>query len=145
MKKVLIIMLFMAALFAVRAQTATYQVAPNATVLNVTTDYTLTDATLQYFIFKAEKNNPVAIDYQVLLTKGTGSQTECAVVLYGRKFSSDSWTTIDSDLAGTITTTATVTLSFPGTLQYREFKVAFTGTGTGTTTISNQQFKVWLK
>lgn len=135
----------MAAMFAVKAQTATYQLTKGTTYLNVATDYTLTNAVLQYFVFKAENNYPLAVDYQVLLTKGTGSQTEMAVVLYGRKFSSDDWTTIDSDLAGVITTTATVTLNFPGTLQYREFKVAFTGTGTGTTTISNQQIKVWYK
>jgi type IV secretory pathway ATPase VirB11/archaellum biosynthesis ATPase len=145
MKKLILIMLFTVAMFAVKAQTATYQIAPNLTFQNVATDYTLTDAVAQYFVFKAEKNVPIAIDYQVLLTKGTGSQTETTVVLSGRKFSSDTWTDIVTALSGTITTTALVTLTFPGANQYREFKVAFTGEGTGTTTISNQQFKIWYK
>ena len=145
MKRLLIVFALLVAMVTTKAQTATFQLIPNSTYVNVTTDYTLTNTVSQYFIFKAEKNNPLAVDYTVVLTKGTGSQTDMAVVLYGRKFTSDDWTTIDADTSGTITTTATVSLNFPGSLQYREFKVTFTGTGSGTTTISNQSFKVWYK
>lgn len=145
MKKLLLTLFLFAAFGMAKAQTATYQLTNVETLRDVATDYTLTDAVAKYFVFKAEKNNPIAVDYQVLLTKGTGSHTETTVVLSGRKFSSDTWTEIGTGLSGTITTTALVTISFPGTLQYREFKVEFTGTGTGTTTISNQQFKIWYK
>lgn len=135
----------MVAMFTAGAQTATYQLTPTQTMSTVATDYTLTNEVAQYFVFKAEKNNPVAVDYKVLLTKGTGSHTETTVVLSGRKFTGDTWVAIATGLSGAITTTGTVSLSFPGTLQYREFKVNFTCTGTGTTTISNQEFKVWYK
>ena len=87
---------------------------------------------------------PLTVDYQVLLTKGTGSHTETTVILYGRKFDSDSWTQIGATAtSGTITTTATVTIAGLAPVRYREFKVSLTGTGTGTTTISEQRFKIW--
>jgi hypothetical protein len=115
-------------------------------MVTITTDYTVTNAVESWFLYKSEKNYPIAVDYQVLLTKGTGSHTDMSVQLYGRKFSGDGWTSIGVPVtSGTITTTYLLTVSYPGNLQYREFKLGFTGTGTGTTTVSNQQFKVWFK
>lgn len=147
MKKLAIIMLLTVTMFAVKAQTATYQLTKGTTFLNVATDYTLTDAVNQYFIFKAENNNPLAVDYKVILTTVTGNHTNITVVLSGRKFSGDTWTTIATGTtpAFPYSNPEKITISFPGTLQYREFKVSFTGTGTGTTLISNQEFKVWYK
>ena len=140
----------MLALFVVatmaRGQAATFTMMPNATAVTSETDYTVTNTTVSYFVFKAEKEYPSSQDYQVLLTKGTGTHTDMSVQLSGRKFSGDSWTTIGSAVtSGTITTTYLLTISNIVPTRWREFKVAFTGTGIGTTTISSQTFKLWLQ
>jgi len=146
MKNLIIILILFAASVTVRAQSGTYQVTTGNTMVTVGTDYTVTNTDVSYFIFKCEKNYPISVDYQVLLTKGTGSHTDMSVQLYGRKFSGDAWSAIGVPVtSGTITTTYLLTVSYPGNLQYREFKAEFTGTGTGTTTISSQTFKCWYK
>lgn len=146
MKRLILLLLLVAITFVASAQSGTYQMVKGTTMVNVATDYTVTNTTEKWFLFKAEKDQPISVDYQVLLTKGTGSHTDMSVQLYGRKFSGDAWSAIGPAVtSGTITTTYLLTVSHPGNVQYREFKLGFTGTGTGTTTISNQQFKVWYK
>lgn len=117
----------------------------NETYKNWSADYTITNTTVRNFEFTAIPKVPVTINYVVDLTKGTGSHTDCSVVLYGKCFNGDSWETIDSGTTGTITTTYHLELSTSVPKRYRYFKVAFTGTGVGTTTISSQEFKLWFE
>jgi hypothetical protein len=144
MRNILLLLLVLIT-FELSAQTATYSMG-KGTMMTVETDYTVTNTTVTYFVFSASKDYPTSQDYQVLLTKGTGSQTDMSVQLSGRKFSGDSWTTLGAAVtSGTIATTYLLTISQPTPVRYREFKVAFTGTGNGTTTISSQTMKLWLQ
>jgi hypothetical protein len=145
MKKLIIIMLFMVAMFAVRAQTATIDFGTNTTQQTYSVSQTLTDTTGKWFQWNCSQAVPISLNYTVLLTKGTGSHTETTVQLYGKCFSGDAWVLIDTGLSGTITTTATVTIKVTTHLQYRYFKTLLTGTGTGTTKITKQEFKIWLQ
>lgn len=108
------------------------------------TDYTITNTTDKEFTFYAKDKEPMSVNYCVDLTKGTGSHTDCTVVLYGKCFDGDSWTTIATGSSGTITTTYHLELKSEVPRRFRQFKIKFTGTGTGTTTISSQEFKYWL-
>jgi hypothetical protein len=144
MKKILIILAFIALTAVVRAQTATIDMG-NYSLRTYAIAQTLTNTTGKWFQFNAPKDVPISINYSCLLTKGTGSHTETTVQLYGKCFTGDDWTLIDTGLSGTITTTATVSLKETNHLQYRYFKVLLTGTGTGTTVITSQNFKIWLQ
>jgi len=136
--------LLVVATFA-RSQDATFTIPKSATVGITAAPITLTNAVVKWMLYKAEKDNVSTQDYQCLLTKITGSHS-VSVQLYGRKFSADSWVAIGSPVtSGTITTTATITISNTVPNRYREYKVEFTGTGTATTSITNQYFKQWLQ
>lgn len=145
MKKILILFVFLIAAIGLQAQTGTFDLG-SGTMFTVGTDYTITGTTAIWFQFNAYKNYPLTQDFEVTLTKGTGTVTNVAVTLYGRKFAGDDWTQIGTALAsGTITTTYTGTISNTLVNRYRQFKVLYQGTGTGTTTISTQIFKIWLQ
>lgn len=145
MKKLLIIFALLVTVTLTRAQTATYAIPKSATIGIVSAASTLTNAVVKWFQFNAEKDNVTTQDYQCLLTKLTGSH-DVSVQLYGRKFTGDSWVAIGAAVtSGTITTTAKVTVSNPVPNRYRQFKVEFTGTGTATTSITNQYLKFWLQ
>jgi hypothetical protein len=144
MKKLIIILAVLVMSLSAMAQAGTFTIAKGNTISTVTTDYTLSNTTESYFVFKINSDNPITIDYQVLLTKGTLNHTATTVVLYGRKFSGDAWVQVGStSLSGAIVTTATVSIPVLSPVRYREFKASLTGTGTGTTTISEQRFKFW--
>jgi hypothetical protein len=144
MKKILIILAFIALTAMVRAQTATIDLG-TYTQKSYAVAQTLTNTTAKWFQFNAAKEVPISLNYSCLLTKGTGSHTETTVQLYGKCFVGDAWTLIDTGLSGTITTTYNLEIKVTNHLQYRYFKVLFTGTGIGTTVITNQNFKVWLQ
>lgn len=141
----ILLFVFLIVAIGIQAQTATFNLG-SASYYKASTDYTVTNTTESWFQFNAPKNHPVTLDFEVLLTKGTGSHTDMSVALYGRKFDGDSWTQIGTtQTTGTITTTATVTFNVTTHLRYRQFKLSYTGTGIGTTTISDQYFKVWYQ
>ena len=130
------------------AQTATFAKLPvDQTMQTINTNYTLTNAVVSWFLFTAKKNEPTTQDYQVNLDSLSGNHTNIAIKLYGKKFTGDSWTQIGETVnsTGSITHTATETISNAGSNRYRYYKAEFTGTGTGTTTIDWQKFKQWIE
>lgn len=124
------------------AQDATFYIKSSNTIDKVTTDYTITNTTVVWFLWNAERNMRATQDYEVNLDSLAGDHTNIAIALYGRKFSDDSWTQIGSTINST-TGTATETINNTVANRYRQYKVSFTGTGTGTTTIDWQKFKIW--
>jgi len=127
------------------AQTDTYNIASKNTYRIINTDYTLTNTVATWFLWKAERNFTATQDFQVNLDSLSGDHTNVAVSLYGRKFSTDSWTQIGStvDWLGATGGDTTITISNTSINRYREYKFNLLGTGTGTTTIDWQQFKIW--
>jgi len=128
------------------AQTAIVSVAEKNSYYDLATDYTLTNTTTSWFRWKAAKDTPSTQDFEFHLDSLSGNHTNVAVSVYGRKFTSDSWTQIGSTVnwAGT-TSDTTILISNTSINRYREFKSNFVGTGTGTTTIANQIIKIWYE
>jgi hypothetical protein len=124
------------------AQTATFYIPTRHTIDVVNTDYTITNTTAVWFLWNAERDMRATQDYQVNLDSLTGDHTNIDISLYGRKFSDDSWTQIGSTTSST-DGTATETISNTAANRYRQYKVLFTPTGTGTTIIDFQKFKIW--
>jgi len=128
------------------AQTDTFAAIPsNQTMITIGTDYTLTNTTESWFKIIAKKDGRSTQDYQCTLKKGAGTQTRVDVYLYGRKFTSDSWTLIGTDNWQTGVNDSIVTISNTVANRYREYKASFVGTGTGTSTIDQQIFKQWIE
>ena len=144
MRKLLIILSLLVIVTLARAQTATIDLG-TMTQKSYAVSQTLTDVTAKWFQYNAPQSVPISLTYSALLTKGTGSHTETTVQLYGKCFTGDDWVLITTALSGTITTTYNLTINVTTHLQYRYFKVLFTGTGTGTTKITSQNFKIWLQ
>jgi len=143
MKKLLFLLAIVIVTITANSQTATFSTG-NATEIEKNTNYTITNTTAIWFQFNAEKHYPSSIDYQVNLDSVSGNHTNIAISLYGRKFDDDTWVQIGSTVNST-DGTATETISNTNQNRYRQFKVLFTPTGTGVTTIDFQRFKLWLE
>ena len=137
-------MVLVIAAITATAQTATFTIISSATEKLVSTDYTLTNTTASWFLWKASRGFGATQDFQVKLDSLAGNHTNVAVALYGRKFEDDGWTQIGSTVNWTGSTAdTTITISNTALNRYRQYRSLFTGTGTGTTTIDSQQFKIW--
>ena len=149
MKKLFIISFLIAvALFACNpssAQIATLNMPKGNTYIEYTTDVTLTNNVAQYFQINAPQDWYTAQSYIVHLDSLAGNMTSCAVVLAGRVSDQTStWTTIGTVTWGSTTADTTIIYLNATENQYRQFKLTFTGAGTGTTTIANMEFKQWF-
>lgn len=146
MKKIIALFAIMLTLaVTVNAQLTTSVLDKTKTYVEVTTDYTLTNAVAGYWQINAQNDWMTAQDVIVNLDSASGNHTNVAVALYGRKSDQTStWTAIGSAVNWKGTTSdTTIIISNTTEVGYRQFKVLFTGTGTGTTTISNMEFKLW--
>jgi len=145
MKKILIILALVFMIIGTAAsQNGTYTIPSKNTYINITTDYTLTNAVTSWFLIKGARDIASTQDFEVHLDTLVSGHTNVAVSLYGRKFTSDSWEQIGSTVNWAITTAdTTILISNTSINRYRDYKLNYTGTGTGTTTIANQQFKIW--
>ena len=147
MKKLFFFFALMFAFMAIsEAQITTgYIIYPN-TYWEYQTNVTLSNAVAQYFVVDAAMPEGNIQDVIVQLDSLSGNHTNVAVALYGRKSDQTStWTAIGSAINWK-GTTADTTIIYSNTTEnnYRQFKILFTGTGTGTTRIDNFEFKVWL-
>lgn len=142
MKKYLIILVLFIAAMTTRAQTSTFDLG-TSTLYESTTAQTLTGTTAKWYQFNALGQVPISFTYSTLLTKGTSSDAVFTVTLYGKCFKGDAWTEISSATSSTITTTETVQINITNHLQYMYFKALLTPAGSGTTTVTNQKFKIW--
>ena len=139
-------MLIMCLGFIVSAQTTIGYVDKGNTYASVATDYTLTNAVANSYIFSGKQDYKATQDFLVNLDSLAGNHTNVEVALYGRKFATSAWAAIGSavDWAGT-TSDTTIVISNTTATRYRDYKIVYTGTGTGTTTIDLQQLKLWLE
>lgn len=140
--------LFIALMFAFvisNAQQATvYPKQTDGTYAEYSTAFTLTNTTAKYMYFFFTPQYYNAQSYIVHLDSLTGTHTNVAVAVYGRLNSNATWTAIGSAINWKGTTSDTTILFTNATESaYRQFKVLFTGTGTGTTSVSNEAFKIW--
>ena len=142
MRKLLLILVIAVAAIAARGQTATFNIGEKHTYKIVNTNYTLTNTTAVWFQWNAERDIPSTQDYQVNLDSLAGNHTNIAIALYGRKFENSDWEQIGTTVNST-SGTATETISNTTPNRYRQYKVLFTGTGVGTTTIDWQALKIW--
>lgn len=142
------IILFIALMFTVVISSAqTAKIKPTAvggTYASYSTDVVLSGTTAQWFQYNFEPDAYVATNYLVNLDSTSGNHTNVAVVLYGRIDDLQTWTAIGSAINWKGTTSDT-TIVFASSTEaaYRQFKLLFTGTGTGTTTIDKQSMKIW--
>lgn len=145
MKKLITIFLAFTLVLAVNAQTLTMSVG-SGTYAYRATGYTLTNTTAQWTQINGYTDWITSIDYQVDLDSLAGNHTNVAVALYGRKFSNNAWTQIGSTVNWKGTTAdTTIIISTTSGSRWREYKALITGTGTGTTTVSNQYLKLWFQ
>lgn len=111
---------------------------------NITTNYTLTSTTPAYFQFNTTNYPYTAQEVVVNLDSASGNHTNVAVALYGRVSDQLSWTQIGSTVNWKGTTAdTTLIISNATENKYLQFKLLFTGTGTGTTTIDRTEFKLY--
>ena len=146
MKKLFIILSFVVAFTATsKAQMLSSYMTPTQTWLDVSTNYTLTNTTAAYWFISAPKDYYTAQAVVVELDSLSGNHTNVAVQLQGRYSSSSAtWNNIGSAVNWKGTTADTTIVILNATENgYREFKLLFTGTGTGTTKVDNMQFKMW--
>ena len=151
MKRLIFVLVLMFALAISNAQTTITTLYANKgdTYIEYTTDVTLTTTTAKasYWYFLPE--NYTATNYIVQLDSTGGNHTNVAVALYGRISDQQAtWTQIGSTINWTgvkASVGADTTILFANTTEtaYRQFKLLFTGTGTGTTNIMYQAVKIW--
>lgn len=146
MKKFIFIAIFGLITMFVQAQMATVTIPTGQTYISYGTDHTITNTTATYLVVKAAQHVPTTQDVLVQLSGATASVTNVAVSLYGRKFDTSAWTAIGSAVNWKTTTDdTTIVISNATANRYRDFKINYVGTGTGTTTIGLQQIKLYLE
>ena len=141
MRKYILLIALMLTVVISNAQITTANLAKDVTYWEYTTDVTLTNTTPKYFIINTQPDWYTAQGYIVQLDSVSGNHTNMAVVLAGRVSDQTStWTTISTvNWTGASDTTI---ISINATENaYRQFKVTFTGTGTGVSKIDNFEFK----
>lgn len=148
MKK-LILFLMIALSLSVNAQTLlTSTISLPNTYVNVATDYTLSVAAPGVWLINAIQHFPTTQDFTVKLDTIVGTNpTNVTVALYGRKSTIGAYTQIGSTVNWKLTTKDTViTISNTTANRYRDYKVTYTLTGTGSVAgVKNQEFKQWIE
>ena len=109
--------------------------------------YKITNTTAGYVLFYAQMNQPSTQDFVVKLDSVSGNHTNVAVSIYGQKSElKGDWTQIGSTVNWKGTTADTVILvSNASANRYQNFKITYTGTGTGVTKINKTFLKLWLE
>ena len=131
--------------FQLSAQLVTVKMPASQTYVEISTDYTITNAVAGYYLINAAKDYYTAQDIVIQLDSTSGDHTNVAVQLQGRKTDNSAWANIGSAVNWTgATGDTTIVYTNATEVGYRSFKLLFTGTGTGVTTIDNVEFKLWL-
>lgn len=145
MKRLFLLIALIVAVLAVNAQTVV-PVQTGKTYGKYSTAVVLSNAVAKYTQFNAAQNYPSTQDFLCHLDSASGNHTNVAVALFGQKFDTSAWTAIGSAVNWKGTTAdTTIVISNATAARYRNFKVTYTGTGTGTTSIASQEFKLYLE
>jgi hypothetical protein len=108
------------------------------------TNYTLSNAVADTFLFVARRNYAATQAYSVNLDSLTGNHTNVAVILYGSLLGTSTWTQIGSTINWKGTTSdTTITIANTTPNRYNYYRVKILGTGTGTTRIDWQEMQTW--
>ena len=143
MKQLIFILVFVIVAITAKGQTKTFDLAKGTHYLR-THDYVITNTTAIWFRWLAEKQQPLTVAYQCVVDSTTGDHTNMAISLWGREFENDSWEQI-GDTYNNTTSGEYVTIRTTLIKHFREFKSLFTPTGTGTSTVSRQELKIYLE
>lgn len=144
MKKLLFFLISVLFVSVVSAQTIL--VNKPETYKAYTTDVTVTNTTAKTVYFDGKQDFKTTQDYLCQLDSTSGNHTNVAVALYGQKFETAVWTQIGSTVNWKGTTAdTTIVISNATANRYRKYKVTFTGTGAGVTTVDSQEFKLYLE
>ncbi len=146
MKKLIFLVILVLAFVTLEAQIATKNIATGKSQTEYTTDVTLTNAVAQYLYIISKQHTYTAQCLVVQLDTGAaGNHTNVALQLQGRYTTADAWANVGSAINWKVTTADTTIVYLNATENgYRQWKVLFTGTGTGTSTIDNIFFKQYL-
>lgn len=149
MKKLFLtlIVLFAFTLVSV-SQIATLYMKDGRTYVERTTDVVLTNAVAQYYIIKAPQDQYTSPCIIAAMDSTSGNASSVTVVLAGRvSDQTDTWTTISTTVWTRVPAVSADTVIIALTAAesaYREYKCTFTPAGTGTTTLTNFEFKQYL-
>lgn len=145
MKKILFLIAILFLAVSATAQLATLAIPAGQTYKTYPTTHTITNTTAGYFLYNAIQQVPTTQDYIVRLDSVSGNHTNVAVVLQGQKFPESAWTTIATVNWKGTTADTTILISNATANRYMNYKVTFTGTGSGVTSIKNQKFKLYFE
>ena len=149
MKKLVLFIGLLMAFTVVNAQISTLNLNSGQTYAEYTTDVVLTNAVAQNFRINAAQNWMTSPYIAVAIDSTSGNHTSLNIVLAGRMSDQTTvWTSIsdvtwDMDHAGSAADTIIITGSATETF-YRQYRVTFTPVGTGTSTITNFEFKQYF-
>lgn len=143
MKKLFILLGLVIVAITANSQTATISMNTYAKK-TVNTNYTLSNAVADTFLFVANRNYPATQTYSVNLDSFSGNHTNVAIAFYGSLLGTTSWTQIGSTVNWK-GTTADTTISIANTTpnRYNYYRVRMIGTGTGVTTVDWQTLQTW--
>ena len=161
MKKIILFLIAIISFVALQAQTlaapAVSILIPNTAGQSISPTvtasiYKITNTTSGYVLFKAPMNNGSKQDFTIKLDSVSGNHTNVAVAIYGQKSAAKGdWTQIGSTvnwtgvLTGLQSKDTTFTVSNATFVYYQNFKIQFTGTGTGVTKLTSNYLKLWLE
>jgi hypothetical protein len=157
MKRLLSVLAFLAIGMIASAQIATAKLTEDNTYYEYTTDVTLTNTTAQYFLIEAPKDWYSAQNAVIWIDSLAGNLTNVAIAVSGRMTDvvatrgggvatadAAAWTAIGSTINWKGVSGDTIIVFSNATENaYRYYKVTFTGTGVGTATIKNFEWKLW--
>lgn len=144
MKKLIFIISLLVVSFATQAQMLTTNLDHGVSYANVTTNYTLTNNVAQYWLIYTQPDWYTAQEFIISLDSLAGNHTNVAVAVFGRVSDQMTWAQIGSTVNWKGTTAdTTFAITNATEVKYRQYKVLFTGTGTGTTTIDRMEFKYY--
>lgn len=149
MKKLILLLAMVMSFAFVNAQISTLNLNSGTTYAEYTTDVVLTNAVAQYFLVNAAQNWMTSPYIAVAIDSTSGDHTSLAIAFAGRMSDqTDVWTSIssvtwDMDHVGSAADTIIITGAAAETF-YRQYKVTFTPVGTGTSTITNFEFKQYF-
>ena len=149
MKKLVLLLAMVMSFAFVEAQISTLNLNSGTTYAEYTTDVVLTNAVAQNFRINAAQNWMTSPYIAVAIDSTSGNHTSLNIVLAGRMSDQTTvWTSIsdvtwDMDHAGSAADTIIITGASAETF-YRQYRVTFTPVGTGTSTITNFEFKQYF-
>ena len=147
MKKLLLIAILGLFAFVTKAQPMeTINIPAGQSLGSSAVDFTLTNAVVRYTLVTAPQNYATMQDFRIELDSLSGNHTNVAVAVFGQKFDSGAWVAIGSAVNWKGTTAdTTIVITNETANRYRNYKIQYTGTGTGTTKIDDRKIKQWYQ